>query len=51
MVIADVCISYLLGAVWTLAFESPMLIIEKILFSLKVKHKPKEDFKSERSQA
>lgn len=33
MTIADICISYAVGALWTLAFESPILLFEKIVFS------------------
>lgn len=28
----DICISYLVGALWTLAFESPIITFEKIIF-------------------
>lgn len=37
--------SYLLGAVWTLAFESPILVLEKILFRREDKSKATDELK------
>lgn len=31
--VADIFFSLLIGAVWTLAFESPMIVIEQVIFS------------------
>lgn len=30
--IADICICYAVGALWTLAFESPVSVFENIVF-------------------
>lgn len=31
--ISDICISYFAGVLWTLAFESPVIVMEKIMFA------------------
>lgn len=35
--------AYVVGAFWTLAFESPILIIEKVIFGKREKHQKKVD--------
>lgn len=30
--LADICVAYAVGALWTLAFESPVITIEKVIF-------------------
>lgn len=35
VLVADIFIAYMVGAVWTLAFESPVYTIEKVLFGSK----------------
>lgn len=30
--LADICVAYTVGAFWTLAFESPIITIEKVVF-------------------
>lgn len=32
IVLSDIIISYAVGALWTLAFESPVFVFEKLMF-------------------
>lgn len=36
---ADICLCYFVGAIWTLAFESSMMVIERIVFPSDAKRK------------
>lgn len=46
---ADIFIAYLAGTLWTLAFESPVAIIEKVIFGNEKERKDKTDCHTEDS--
>lgn len=41
--VADIFFALLIGAVWTLAFESPMIVIEQIIFGKGKTREPGND--------